>query len=124
MGPRDETRIRGRAEPRRADVRHRTPGGLARLQQSAQRPPLRRAAARCTFGYRRNSFSGAVKLMGAIAEPPKKVNRIGLEVATYRGSKTTLCAGCGHNAITERIVEAFYDMGINPSQVAKLSGIG
>src|SRR5262245_55203551 len=58
------------------------------------------------------------------AEPPKKVNRIGLEVATYRGSKTTLCAGCGHNAISERIVEAFYELGVEPYRVAKLSGIG
>ena len=39
--------------------------------------------------------------------PPKKVNRIGLEVLNYKGSKTTLCAGCGHNSISERIVEAF-----------------
>ena len=39
--------------------------------------------------------------------PPKKVNRIGLEVLPYKGGKTTLCAGCGHNAITERIIEAF-----------------
>jgi 2-oxoglutarate ferredoxin oxidoreductase subunit beta len=62
--------------------------------------------------------------MGTIAEPPKKVNRIGLELATYRGSKSTLCAGCGHNAITERLVEALYEMGVKPSQVAKLSGIG
>jgi 2-oxoglutarate/2-oxoacid ferredoxin oxidoreductase subunit beta len=56
--------------------------------------------------------------------PPKKVNRIGLEVADYRGSKTTLCAGCGHNAISERIIEAFYEMGVPPHRVAKLSGIG
>jgi 2-oxoglutarate/2-oxoacid ferredoxin oxidoreductase subunit beta len=56
--------------------------------------------------------------------PPKKVNRIGLEVATYRGSKTTLCAGCGHNAISERIIEACYELGIEPHRVAKLSGIG
>ena len=56
--------------------------------------------------------------------PPKKVNRIGLEVADYRGSKTTLCAGCGHNAISERIIEAFYEMGVAPHRVAKLSGIG
>ena len=27
--------------------------------------------------------------------PPKKVNRIGLEVVSYKGAKTTLCAGCG-----------------------------
>ncbi len=56
--------------------------------------------------------------------PPKKVNRIGLDIATYKGSKSTLCAGCGHNAISERIVEAFYELGVEPHRVAKLSGIG
>src|SRR5438093_10760990 len=56
--------------------------------------------------------------------PPKKVNRIGLEVLSYKGGKTTLCAGCGHNAISERIVEAFYDLGVQPWSVAKFSGIG
>src|SRR5512134_2591146 len=56
--------------------------------------------------------------------PAKKTNRIGLEVQPYRGSKTTLCAGCGHNAITERIIDAFFEMGIDPTQVVKLSGIG
>jgi 2-oxoglutarate/2-oxoacid ferredoxin oxidoreductase subunit beta len=53
-----------------------------------------------------------------------KTNRIGLDVQPYRGGKTTLCAGCGHNAISERIVEAFFEMGVDPSQVVKLSGIG
>jgi 2-oxoglutarate ferredoxin oxidoreductase subunit beta len=57
-------------------------------------------------------------------EPVKKTNRIGLETAPYRGGKTTLCAGCGHNAISERIIDAFYEMGIEPTQVVKLSGIG
>ncbi|MGE3507541.1 MAG: 2-oxoacid:ferredoxin oxidoreductase subunit beta [Vicinamibacterales bacterium] len=56
--------------------------------------------------------------------PPIKLNRIGLEPSAYKGGKTTLCAGCGHNAISERIVEAFFDMGIEPSRVVKLSGIG
>ena len=55
---------------------------------------------------------------------PQKLNRIGLELAVYRGSKTTLCAGCGHNAISERIIDAFYDLGVDPYQVAKFSGIG
>jgi 2-oxoglutarate ferredoxin oxidoreductase subunit beta len=59
-----------------------------------------------------------------VTPPPKKVNHIGLEVVQYRGSKTTLCAGCGHNSISERIVEAFYDLGVNPYTVAKFSGIG
>jgi 2-oxoglutarate ferredoxin oxidoreductase subunit beta len=53
-----------------------------------------------------------------------KTNRIGLELQPYRGGKTTLCAGCGHNAISERIVEAFFEMGIDPRHVIKLSGIG
>ncbi len=56
--------------------------------------------------------------------PAPKTNRIGLQVLDYRGGKTTLCAGCGHNAISERIVDAFYDMGIHPERVMKLSGIG
>jgi len=56
--------------------------------------------------------------------PPKKVNRIGLEVIGYKGARTTLCAGCGHNAISERIVECFFEMGISPMRVAKFSGIG
>ncbi|BDG10692.1 2-oxoacid:ferredoxin oxidoreductase subunit beta [Anaeromyxobacter paludicola] len=51
-------------------------------------------------------------------------NRIGLTVLDYRGGKSTLCAGCGHNAISERIVEAMYELGIEPERVAKLSGIG
>ena len=58
------------------------------------------------------------------APPPKKTNRIGLEVLSYKGSKTTLCAGCGHNAISERVVECFYELGVQPWQVAKFSGIG
>jgi 2-oxoglutarate ferredoxin oxidoreductase subunit beta len=60
----------------------------------------------------------------AISQPARKTNRIGLELLPYKGSKTTLCAGCGHNAISERIIEAFYEMGIEPWSVAKFSGIG
>ena len=58
------------------------------------------------------------------AAPGKKINRIGLEPVAYRGAKTTLCAGCGHNAITERTIDAFFELGIEPTQVIKLSGIG
>ena len=29
--------------------------------------------------------------------PTPKVNHIGLPVMDYRGGKSTLCAGCGHN---------------------------
>src|SRR5579872_2152729 len=53
-----------------------------------------------------------------------KTNRIGLTVVEYKGGKTTLCAGCGHNAISERIIEAMFEMGVEPEFVIKPSGIG
>ncbi len=56
--------------------------------------------------------------------PNPKTNRIGLSVLDYRGGKTTLCAGCGHNAISERIIDAMYEMGVKPERVIKPSGIG
>ena len=56
--------------------------------------------------------------------PAPKTNRLGLQVIDYRGGKTTLCAGCGHNAISERVVDAMYEMGVQPERVLKLSGIG
>ncbi len=56
--------------------------------------------------------------------PGGRTNRLGLTPQPYKGGKSTLCAGCGHNAISERIVDAFFEMGIEPSRVIKLSGIG
>ena len=56
--------------------------------------------------------------------PAPKTNRVGLAVLDYKGGKTTLCAGCGHNAISERIIDAMFEMGVKPERVAKLSGIG
>jgi 2-oxoglutarate/2-oxoacid ferredoxin oxidoreductase subunit beta len=56
--------------------------------------------------------------------PAPKTNRLGLQVVDYRGGKTTLCAGCGHNAISERVIDAMYEMGVQPERVLKLSGIG
>jgi 2-oxoglutarate/2-oxoacid ferredoxin oxidoreductase subunit beta len=56
--------------------------------------------------------------------PPKKTNRIGLDVLPYKGAKSTLCAGCGHNSVSERLIECFFEMGVKPWRVAKFSGIG
>ena len=62
--------------------------------------------------------------MAVTAEPKKNTNRIGLTKADYSGAPSNLCMGCGHDAITSRIIEAYYRMGVQPYQVAKLSGIG
>jgi 2-oxoglutarate ferredoxin oxidoreductase subunit beta len=62
--------------------------------------------------------------MSATPTTPAKTNHIGLTVLDYRGNKTTLCAGCGHNAISERIIDAAFEMGVQPENLVKLSGIG
>ena len=51
-------------------------------------------------------------------------NAIGLTRADYRGERSTLCPGCGHNTISAQIIMACYEMSISPEKVAKFSGIG
>jgi 2-oxoglutarate ferredoxin oxidoreductase subunit beta len=57
------------------------------------------------------------------SEVPKE-NRLGLKAADYSGGKSTLCAGCGHDAVSNQIIRAFYEMNVKPEKVAKFSGIG
>jgi 2-oxoglutarate ferredoxin oxidoreductase subunit beta len=52
------------------------------------------------------------------------VNLIGLTREVYKGLPTTLCAGCGHNSITNHLIKALYDYGLEPHKLAKMSGIG
>jgi 2-oxoglutarate ferredoxin oxidoreductase subunit beta len=52
------------------------------------------------------------------------LNHIGLPRDAYKGAATTLCAGCGHNSITNHLVKALYELGIDPHRLAKMSGIG
>ena len=63
-----------------------------------------------------------LKLPNEAAVP--KENRVGLKAADYQGGKSTLCAGCGHDAVSNQIVRAFYEMNVKPEKVAKFSGIG
>lgn len=59
--------------------------------------------------------------------PPARqpqTNKLGLTLADYRGLPSTLCDGCGHDAITSQIIKAFWELSIEPHQVMKLSGIG
>src|SRR5215218_9153006 len=63
--------------------------------------------------------------MTIIAPPPgRKVNEIRFELQPSRSSPTTLSAAGGHNAISERVIDACYELGIDARQVLKLSGIG
>ena len=56
--------------------------------------------------------------------PSLPKNDLGYTVDYYEGSLSTLCAGCGHDSINAAIVEACWQMNIEPHKVAKLSGIG
>jgi len=55
-------------------------------------------------------------------ELPK--NKLGYTMAYYEGALSTLCAGCGHDSISAGIIQACYDLDIEPHKLAKLSGIG
>ncbi|WP_395621422.1 2-oxoacid:ferredoxin oxidoreductase subunit beta [Dokdonella sp.] len=42
----------------------------------------------------------------------------------YEGKISTLCAGCGHDSISAAIIQACWELNVEPHRVAKLSGIG
>ena len=51
-------------------------------------------------------------------------NDLGYTHRDYEGKISTLCAGCGHDSITASIIEACFELSIEPHRVAKISGIG
>ncbi len=56
--------------------------------------------------------------------PSAPRNKVGYLQRDYQGAISTLCAGCGHDSISAAIVQACFEMNIEPHQLAKLSGIG
>ncbi len=56
--------------------------------------------------------------------PSLAKNAKGFAKADYEGAISTLCAGCGHDSISGAIVQACYEMAIEPHRIAKVSGIG
>src|SRR6266700_5609687 len=59
-----------------------------------------------------------------IAHPSLPKNGLGFTRRAYEGALSTLCAGCGHDSITAAIVEAAWELSIEPQNLVKLSGIG
>lgn len=63
-------------------------------------------------------------------KPPKmtsigeKINSLGLTLDDYKGAVSTLCGGCGHDSITAAIVQACFEIELNPQELSKMSGIG
>ena len=56
--------------------------------------------------------------------PGLEKNELGFTRRDYEGAISTLCAGCGHDSISAALIQAFYELNIEPHRVAKLSGIG
>jgi len=56
--------------------------------------------------------------------PESKANAIGYHKKDYEGFISTLCAGCGHDSINASIVQACYEISLEPHRLAKMSGIG
>ncbi len=56
--------------------------------------------------------------------PSLEPNKVGYTRRDYEGKISTLCAGCGHDSISAAIIQACWELNIEPHRVAKLSGIG
>ena len=56
--------------------------------------------------------------------PTLTCNALGYTRRDYEGKVSTLCAGCGHDSISAAIIQACWELDIEPHRVAKLSGIG
>src|SRR5208282_2380893 len=56
--------------------------------------------------------------------PGIPTNKLGFTHRDYEGSISTLCAGCGHDSISAALIQACFELDIEPHRVAKMSGIG
>jgi len=56
--------------------------------------------------------------------PTLAKNQVGYTRRDYEGKISTLCAGCGHDSISAAIIQACWELDVQPHRVAKLSGIG
>jgi 2-oxoglutarate ferredoxin oxidoreductase subunit beta len=59
-----------------------------------------------------------------ISHPSLAKNKLGLTTRDYEGAVSTLCAGCGHDSVTAAIIQAVFDLDVEPHMLAKMSGIG
>src|ERR687888_705313 len=99
------------------------------LRRDADHRPFHRARDRRRSRSAESHAAAQGSVMTYIAKPkfhhpglPK--NSLGYTHRDYEGKISTLCAGCGHDSITASIIEACFELAIEPHRVAKISGIG
>ena len=59
-----------------------------------------------------------------VSHPNSPRNKLGLTSRDYEGAVSTLCAGCGHDSVTAALIQAIFELDIEPHMLAKMSGIG
>jgi 2-oxoglutarate ferredoxin oxidoreductase subunit beta len=59
-----------------------------------------------------------------VTHPGTPRNALGLTTRDYEGAVSTLCAGCGHDSVTAAIIQAVFELDLEPQMLAKMSGIG
>src|ERR1019366_10141685 len=90
-----------------------------RAREAVQRPAPRRDDGDRRRARRPGPTKAEEDSLTMSAQPPSpspapaapKTNHIGLPKADYEGAKSTLCLGCGHDVITNQIINALYEMG-------------
>ncbi len=63
-------------------------------------------------------------LRSTFRHPEAAKNSLGYTQANYEGALSTLCAGCGHDSISNSIINACFELALEPHKIAKMSGIG
>ena len=59
-----------------------------------------------------------------VSHPKLPRNNLGMTTRDYEGTVSTLCAGCGHDSVTAAIIQAVFELDVEPHMLAKMSGIG
>ena len=59
-----------------------------------------------------------------VSHPSLRKNKLGFTFRDYEGTVSTLCAGCGHDSVTAAIIQAVFELDIEPHMLAKMGGIG
>ncbi len=63
-------------------------------------------------------------LKSTFRHPESPKNDLGYTEAVYEGALSTLCAGCGHDSVSNSVINACFELSLEPHKIAKMSGIG
>jgi hypothetical protein len=65
-----------------------------------------------------------ISVAPSVEDKKPATNTLGLTKSDYKGGPSTMCKGCGHDRISEAIIQASYDLGLDAKNILKMSGIG